>query len=225
MKIMKRNLLLVFMIGITLLVAACSGSTTGSGDKGESEEKDKGSGKSATVDVYSHNDSEEMQDFVKGLKEETGIDVNVLRLSSGEGWSRIESEAPNFGADMFWGMLHSFALKAEKEDYLEPYLSPTWEDVPDHFKHPEGKWYGWSYWFNVLAVNDDLIEKKGLDVPKSWEDLLDPQYKGEIVLPDPGTSGTSYLFMSAIMQIFGEEEGWEYLEKLHENVAQVYSIW
>src|SRR5699024_12733969 len=55
--------------------------------------------------VYTHNDSEEMQDLVKGLEDETGIDLNVLRTSSGEGWSRMQSEAPDFGADMQWGML------------------------------------------------------------------------------------------------------------------------
>jgi iron(III) transport system substrate-binding protein len=121
---------------------------------------------------------------------------------------------------MQWGMLHSFAIKAKANDYLESYQSPTWDDVPDKFKDPDGKWYGWSYWFNLLAVNTDILEKKGLDMPQSWEDLLDPQYKGEIVLPDPGTSGTAFLFVSTIMQIMGEEKGWEYLKKLDENVAQ-----
>ncbi|TFJ92013.1 ABC transporter substrate-binding protein [Lentibacillus salicampi] len=208
---MKKFLIVSFVLTLTVMLAACSDSSS-SNDNSDSTDKE--------IDVYTHNDSEEMQDFVADLKEDTGINVNVLRLSSGEGWSRIESEAPNFGADMQWGMLHSIALKAEKEDYLEPYESPTWEDVPDEFKDEEGKWYGWSYWFNLLAINEDIIEEKGLDVPQSWKDLLDPQYKGEIVLPDPGTSGTAYLFVSTIMQIMGEEEGWEYFEELNQNVGQ-----
>lgn len=204
---MKKYLLSGLLLVLSIIVTACGGSSEAEESKGE-------------IDVYSHNDSEEMQDFVQGLKNETGIDVNVLRLSSGEGWSRMKSEAPDFGADMQWGMLHSIALKAEDEGFLESYDSPTWEDVPKEFKDEDGKWYGWSYWFNLLGVNDDLLEEKGLDKPESWEDLLDPQYKGEIVLPDPGTSGTGYLLVSTIMQIMGEDEGWEYFKKLDKNVGQ-----
>ncbi|WNF36682.1 ABC transporter substrate-binding protein [Bacillaceae bacterium IKA-2] len=173
-----------------------------------------------TVALYTHNDEGEMQAFASALEEETGVNIDILRMSSEASWSRIDAEYPNVGADMQWGMLHSFALIATEEDMLESYHSPTWDDVPAEFKDPDGKWYGWSYWFNVLAINDDLLDELGLDKPESWEDLLDPQYKGEIVLPDPGTSGTAFLFVSAIMQIMGEEEGWEYLKKLDENVGQ-----
>lgn len=211
---MKKMIVFAFALVSVLVLAACgnesdAGNNESSSDKGSKE-----------IEVYTHNDSEEMQDLVADMEEETGIKANVLRLSSGEGWSRMESEAPNFGADMQWGMLHSMALKAEREDFLEPYDSPTWDDVPDEFKDEDGKWYGWSYWFNLIAVNKDLMEEKGLDTPESWEDLTDPQYEGEIVLPDPGTSGTAYLFVSTIMQIMGEDEAWDYFDKLNDNVAQ-----
>jgi iron(III) transport system substrate-binding protein len=204
---MKKVISFISILIFTLTIAGCGGNNA-NGNAG------------GPVKVYTHNDSEEMEFYVQGLKEETGIDVEVLRMSSGEGWSRVESEAPDFGADLQWGMLHSFALRAVDNDYLEAYQSPTWDDVPDKFKDPDGKWYGWSYWFNLLAVNTDVLEQKGLEMPESWEDLIDPQYAGEIVLPDPGTSGTAYLFVSTIMQLMGEEKGWEYLEKLDQNVAQ-----
>lgn len=204
---MKKVLTAFSFIFMGMILAAC-----GDDDHANSEGKE--------IEVYTHNDSEEMQDLVADMEEATGIKANILRLSSCEGWSRIDSEAPEFGADMQWGMLHSIALKAEKEDYLEPYESPEWEDVPDEFKDEDGKWYGWSYWFNLITVNEEVMEEKGLDKPESWEDLTDPQYKGEIVLPDPGTSGTAYLFVSTIIQIMGEEEAWDYFDDLNENVAQ-----
>src|SRR5699024_12693199 len=106
-----KKLLTFSLIFMGMILAACGGD-----DKASSESKE--------IEVYTHNDSEEMQDLVADMEEVTGIKANVLRLSSGEGWSRIDSEAPDFGADMKWGMLHRSALKAEKEDYLEPYDSP-----------------------------------------------------------------------------------------------------
>lgn len=175
---------------------------------------------SNTIDVYTHNEVDEMKGLVADAEEATGVEINLLRLSSNEGWSRVENEAPNFGADMQWGQLESLALRGVEEDYFEPYLSPTWDDIPDTFKDPEGRWYGWSYWFDLIAINTEVLEAKGLDKPTSWEDLADPQYKGEIILPDPGTSGTAYLMVSTILQIMGEDEGWDFFERLNKNVGQ-----
>ncbi|GEL08274.1 extracellular solute-binding protein [Salisediminibacterium halotolerans] len=178
-------------------------------------------GENETVTMYTHNDEDEMQAFASGVEEATGVETEVLRMSSEEAWSRIDAEHPDVNADMMWGMLHSFALVAEnEEDMLASYDSPEWEDVPDEFVDPEGRWYGWSYWFNALAVNEELLEENDMDVPESWDDLLDPQYEGEIALPDPGTSGTAFLFVSTLMQEMGEEEAWEYLDELDDNVGQ-----
>lgn len=161
-----------------------------------------------------------MRDLVADAEAATGLEIELLRLSSNEGWARVANEAPNFGADAQWGQLQSMALRGVEDGYLEAYDSPTWKDVPDKFKDPEGRWYGWSYWYDLIIVNTDVLESKGLDTPTSWADLTDPQYKGEIILPDPGTSGTAYLMVSTILQIMGEEAGWDYFEALNKNVGQ-----
>ncbi|QQK81838.1 extracellular solute-binding protein [Salicibibacter cibi] len=170
--------------------------------------------------MYTHNVEDEMQPMVSDMEEETGINADFLNLSSEEGFSRAESEFPDVGAEVHWGQLHSLALLAQEEDMLGSYQSPEWEDVPDEFKDPDGQWYGWSYWYNELAVNTDIVDELGLDTPSSWEDLIDPQYEGEIVMPDPSVSGTGFLFVSTIIQMLGEEEAWEYFEQLDENVGQ-----
>ncbi|MET3684370.1 iron(III) transport system substrate-binding protein [Alkalibacillus flavidus] len=201
---MKKTIMFLVLMTTMVIITAC-------GESGSSDEP---------LQVYTHNDSEEMDAMVENIEENTGVQLDVLRLSSGEGWSRIEAEAPEIGADMQIGMLHGFGMKAEEEGYLLPYESEQWEDVPDKFKQEDGEWYGTSFWYNMIAVNEDIIEDKGLDVPQSWEDLLDPQYEGEIALPDPGTSGTAFLIVSTIMQQMGEEEGWDYFEQLDKNVGQ-----
>lgn len=174
----------------------------------------------ATLRVYTHNDERENEFFVKSVEELTGIRMETVRMSSGELWARVMAERPRFGADVVFGMLHSMALLAVKEGFLEPYKAPSWEAIPAEFRDPEGRWHGWSYWFNVIAVNTDLLRRKNLPAPKTWADLVKPIYKGEIAMPDPGTSGTAFLAVSSILQIMGEARGWRYLAALHRNVAQ-----
>src|SRR5699024_8985431 len=124
-------------------------------------------GSDESVAIYTHNVEDEMQPMVKALEEETGVSVDFLNLSSEEGYSRAEAEFPDVGAEVQWGQLHSLALLAEKEDMLGSYKSPEWEDVPDEFKDPDGKWYGWSYWYHELAVNQVLEDEVDLDMPTS----------------------------------------------------------
>ena len=63
------------------------------------------------------------------------------------------------------------------------------------------------------------MKAKNLDMPQSYADLLKPMYKGYLVMPNPASSGTGFLTVSAILQIMGQEKGWDYLDQLHENIA------
>src|SRR5699024_3916428 len=142
-------------------------------------------GSDESVAIYTHNVEDEMQPMVTALEEETGVSVDFLNLSSEEGNSRAEAEFSDVGAEVQWGQVHSLALLDEKEEMLGSYKSLESEEVQDEFKDQDGKWYGWSYWYNELAINTGLVEELDLDMPTSWEDLADPQYKGEIVMTDP----------------------------------------
>ena len=171
--------------------------------------------------VYTHTDIAEMESWVPIAEKAIGAKIEWSpRLSSGELWSRAEAEAPNFQADMIWGFMNMHAMIGALKDWFVAYDSPTWKDIPAEFKDPDGYWYGFNYWFAAVVVNTDLIEKKKLPMPTSWKDLQNPLYKGELVMPNPGTSGTAFLSVSAMMQIFGEDEGWKILEGLDKNVAQ-----
>ncbi len=171
--------------------------------------------------VYTNADINEMEKWAPEAEKAIGMKIQWSpRMSSNELWSRVQAEAPNFNADMIWGFLNAHAMVGTQRGYFLPYKSPVWADIPAEFKDPAGYWHGYNYWFAAVVANKDLLKKKNLPVPKSWLDLTNPVYKGEIVMPNPGTSGTAFLSVSAIMQIFGEKEGWEILEKLNKNVAQ-----
>ena len=72
----------------------------------------------------------------------------------------------------------------------------------------------------ALCVNTERLKQKGLPMPAGWSDLLNPAYKGEVVMPNPSSSGTGYLQVVSILQGMGEEKGWDFLKRLNNNVAQ-----
>ena len=205
---MKRHFILI--LTILLIIPAILITAVG--------EKEEVAG--GVVKYYSDNDESELDPLANNIVAGTGLQLEPLRLSSGEAWARVAAEAPNIGADMHFGWPLSFALMAKEKGLLMQYKSPGWKNISEEYKDPEGYWYGWSYWFACIAVNTKLLNEKGYDMPKSWQDLLDPKWKGEIVMPNPGTSGTAFLTVSTIMQLYGEEAGWDYLVKLDANVDQ-----
>ena len=79
-------------------------------------------------------------------------------------------------------------------------------------------WFGMNAWGGSICVNTDLLLKRGLPTPRSWEDLLDPAYEGQIVMPSPFSSSTGFMFLLGWIQGMGEEKGWDYVEKLHRNI-------
>lgn len=171
--------------------------------------------------VYTNADVNEMEKWAPEAERAIGMKIDWSpRMSSNELWSRVQAEAPNFQADMIWGFLNSHALIGTQRGWFIAYKSPVWNDIPAEFKDPDGYWYGYNYWFSAIVANTKLLKEKNLPMPKSWLDLEKPVYKGEIVMPNPGTSGTAFLSVSAVMQIFGEEKGWKFLEALDKNVAQ-----
>ena len=80
-------------------------------------------------------------------------------------------------------------------------------------------WVGLKAYVTGIVGNTIEMEKKGLPMPKSYADLLKPIYEGHIVMPNPASSGTGFLTVSAIFQVMGEEKGWDYLDQLHDNIA------
>lgn len=171
--------------------------------------------------VYTHTDISENEKWVPAAEKAIGARIEWSpRMSSNELWSRVEAEAPNFQADVIWGFMNMQAMIGAAKDWFIAYDSPTWKIIPARFRDPEHHWYGFNYWFAAAVVNTDLLKKKNLPEIVSWVDFTNPVYKGEVVMPNPGTSGTAFLSVSAMMQIFGEEKGWKLLEGINKNIGQ-----
>ena len=81
-------------------------------------------------------------------------------------------------------------------------------------------WVGMDVWGATICFNTAEAAKLGLKKPETWKDLLKPEYKGRIVMPNPASSGTGYFDVTAWLTLFGEKGGWDYMDKLHENIGQ-----
>jgi iron(III) transport system substrate-binding protein len=70
-----------------------------------------------------------------------------------------------------------------------------------------------------FATNENYLKANpNFKAPTSFDDLIKPELKGQIVIAHPASSGTSYTFMCTILQIKGEQAGWEYMKKFGQNV-------
>ena len=81
-------------------------------------------------------------------------------------------------------------------------------------------WVGMDVWGATICFNTVEAQKQNLPRPTSWADLTKPVYAGKIVMPNPASSGTGYLDVSAWLQMMGEQKGWAYMDALHQNIGQ-----
>lgn len=163
-----------------------------------------------------------MEDYmVKSIQEfekETGIKVEAVRMSSGEVMGRIKAEKNNPKASVWFGGPADAFVQAKEEGLLEKYVSVNAKQVPAQFKDADGYWTGIYIGYLGFVSNQKLLDERGVKAPKSWDDLLKPEFKGQVVLANPGSSGTSYTMLATMVQLMGEEKGLAYMKKLHEQI-------
>jgi len=153
-------------------------------------------------------------------KAKPGIKVNVLRLSTGDLIARILAEKSNPRHDIIWGTAITQVSDPRVLEMAEPYRPKGIEAVKPQFKDPAGRWFATTGYFAGFCVNTEALKKHNLPMPTSWQDLLNPVYKGQIVMPNAASSGTGYLQIVSLLQMKGEEKGWQFLKDLDKNMAQ-----
>ena len=149
------------------------------------------------------------------------IDLVWVRDSTGVVTARLLAEKKAPQADVVFALAATSMMQIDEAGLLAPY-SPAGEDRIDaRFRDPRTPphWTGEALWSAAVCVNTDEARKHGLPIPTSWEDLTKPVYRGMISMPDPGSSGTGLLAVSAWLQMFGEDRGWAYMDRLDRNIA------
>jgi iron(III) transport system substrate-binding protein len=149
------------------------------------------------------------------------VQLEILRLSTGDLTARLLAEKDNPQADVIYGTAATSMMIFQEEGMLEPYAPKGVEAILPQFKDSNNPpyWVGVDAYVTAFCVNTALAQEKNLPIPQSWADLLNPVYQGQIVMPSPASSGTGFMFVSSVLQGLGENEGWTYLKELDKNMA------
>lgn len=152
---------------------------------------------------------------------DTGIEVEWVRLSSGEAVARMEAEKANPQASVWVGGVGTLHIDAKAKGLTAPYRSRVAKNVSPKHRDAEDYWIGLYVGPIAFAMNTERAKDLGLSMPTSWADMIKPEYKGYIRMANPSTSGTAYNVVTNVIRIFGgEEQGFEYLAALNANIDQ-----
>ncbi len=164
------------------------------------------------------------QVMARGFEDATGIDVNMTRKSSGETFAQVRAESSNPKGDIWWGGTGDPHLQAAEEGLTQAYESPMRADLHpwaiSQSESADNKTIGIYSGALGYGYNTDLLAANNLPEPTCWKDLLKPEYKGHIQMANPNSSGTAYTTLASMVQLFGEEEGFDYMKGLHVNINQ-----
>lgn len=172
------------------------------------------------ITVYTALEEDDVRVYLAEFaKAKPNIKVNLLRLSTGDLIARVLAERANPRQDVIWGTALTQMVDPRILEMADPYRPAGIDSVKTQFKDPQNRWFATTGYFAGFCVNTEVLKKNNLPMPTSWQDLLNPVYKGQIVMPNAASSGTGYLQIVSILQMMGEEKGWQYLKALDKNMA------
>ena len=208
LSILKRTSLVALAAALSLFAVA---GLTGCGGSSSKEE----------VLIYTSVEDYVIEDLQQRLDEQfPDYDVTVEYLTTGNHAAKLITEGAETDCDITYdleytyinqladaGVLLDLSDKYDSSIYLE-------DTVKSDYYLPQCRVGG------AVILNMDVIEEEGLDVPTSYQDLLDPQYENLVSMPNPKSSGTGYMFYLSLVNAWGEEAALDYFEKLTPNVLQ-----
>lgn len=156
---------------------------------------------------------------LKAIEKNLGISMPHDNKNSGQTLSQLIAEKANPVADVsYYGV--SFGIKAKEAGVVENYKPAHWDEIPDGLKDPEGAWFTIHFGTIGFFVNKDALG--GATVPRSWADLLKPEYKGLVGFLDPTSAFVGYASAVAANMAHGGDlnnfdPGIEYFQKLMKN--------
>lgn len=231
---MKRMFALLLVLVMALSLTACGGTTPPSTPQPQSPAP---SGEAPPLDemaalveaakaegeltVYGSCEEEYLAAVCQNFEKIYGIKTKFQRLSTSEVYTKISEEKGKPSADVWFGGTTDPYNEAVADGLLMKYDAANAKNlIDDQYKDPSGCWYGIYKGILGFMVNTEELQRLNLEAPKTWEDLLKPEYKGLIMLSNPNTAGTAKLVINTMVQMKGHDAAMEYLKDLDKNVSQ-----
>jgi iron(III) transport system substrate-binding protein len=174
--------------------------------------------------VYCTHDPDACELAAQTFTRETGIVVAMTRKATGEVYAQLRAERDNPKADLWYGGTFDAFLQGVAEGLFAPYRSPKLADL-----YPWAQRQADATGDRAVAIyriiigfgtNPGLLAKRRLGAPRCWSDLAKPEYRKEIELSNPVTSGTGYTILSTLVALYGEDGAFDYLRRLDANVIR-----
>lgn len=154
------------------------------------------------VVLYSSNNVGAIETATDAVKRgNPNLDIQLVTGPTGTLMRRIQAEAQNPNGDVFW--TGGFGTLGAYKDYFAPYKPKEADKVAAQFHGPGGLWIGTHVNVMVIMVNERRL--RGLPAPKTWSDLMDPQWKGKFALTDPAKSSVAYAIVYGLYKKLGKE--------------------
>ena len=157
-------------------------------------------------------------------QKETGVSVDMTRMSAGEIYARLRAEKDNPQADIWWGGTGDPHLQAAEEGLTQEYKSPQLANLRDwalkQADRSKNRTVGIYLGALGYGYNEEDLKQRGLTAPACWADLVKPEFQGEIEMADPNSSGTAWTMLATIVQLMGEDKAFDYLKQLNKNIAE-----
>ena len=199
------------ILSLALVLLLCVGMLAGCGGNDEN-----------SVVIYSSDEDYINAYFLDRLNEQfPQYDITIEYLSTGENAAKLMAEGTDTPCDIVWGL---------EVGYLDN-LTENLADISSYDKSSYvqdmqiggDKYLVAHRYSGCVAVNPSMLKEKNLPIPQSYADLLKPEYKNLIAMPNPKSSGTGYIYLKSLVNAWGEEKAFEYFDKLSETVLQFTS--
>jgi iron(III) transport system substrate-binding protein len=145
-------------------------------------------------------------------------DITLQVLSTGNHAAKLKAEGTRTEADIVLNLETGYLEGLQ--DILADLSSYNVSEFLPELVPPSKRFLPWDKSSGAVVINRSQLENAGLPVPASYQDLLNPVYKGLISMPNPKTSGTGYMFLVSLINAWGEDAAFAYFDGLAENILQ-----
>ena len=195
-----------------LLVAGSVLSLTGCGSSADDN----------SVTIYSSAEDYRNEYYLSRLQEQfPEYDITIEYMETGNHAAKLLAEGTDTECDITLSVEYGYMQKYS--EYLAAMTEYDYSQFMDDTVDPNHKIFPEMRNGCAIILNMDMLAEKNLPEPTCYEDLLKPEYKGLISMPNPKSSGTGYSFLKALVNSMGEEEAFAYFAALSENILQYTS--